>query len=136
MESGQRPVLFVERSSDGIGNSFDGRVDVGDRNLFEIWEIKPNTFYGWATATAEASTYAASNKGPNQYSLGGVDLAMPPRLDGKLGTYTYLNAGAGAIYWDTPSSSRSLNSAFYRALQNQWGSGAAFMPLPGRFALP
>jgi len=118
-DNSMRPGLLTETGSDRIGNSFRGRVDVLDMGSLEIWEIKPNTPYGWATATPEAAWYARTSTGPDQYGLGGTGLAMPSQpLTGTLGTYTYVNAGAGAIYWDTPQS-ESLNRAFSQATQSQ-----------------
>lgn len=127
-----RPGLFTERSSDGLFNSFRGRVDVGDSTTFEVWELKRNSAFGWATATLEAAWYASTSKGPNTYHVGGTGLVMPPPLAGKMATYTYINAGAGALYWDTLQSSTSLNSAFYQATQNQGQNGFMFLMPTGR----
>lgn len=125
------PGYFVESSSDGRMNTFEGRVDIGNNISQEIWEIKPNSIYGQITAPLEAAWYASTSTGPAQYQVGGLGLPMPSGpLIGTLGSYTYQNAGGGAILWSEVTISGSYSYNFNKQLDPNW-----FVPSPPRFRL-
>lgn len=93
--------LFTERSSDGQGTSFWGRVDIGNSVSNEIWEIKPDNPVGFINARVMAEFYSITASGTDPYKPGGVlPLPAPGEVRGISGTsYTYVNAGDGAILW-------------------------------------
>jgi len=100
--------LFTEASSDGLGTSFWGRVDIGNAISGEIWEIKPNNPVQLFLARVMAEFYAATADGPTQYDAGGNGLPLPTgALNTVRGSYTYTNAGDGAILWSYNNANQS-----------------------------
>jgi RHS repeat-associated protein len=126
------PGYFVESSSDGRMNTFDGRVDIGNNISGEVWEIKPNSIYGQITGPLEAAWYASTSKGPLQYQAGGLGLPLPSGpLVGTMGSYTYQNAGGGAILWSEFTNTGSYSYSF----SSQPGANGIFVPPPWSWKL-
>ncbi|MBR1201849.1 MULTISPECIES: RHS repeat domain-containing protein [unclassified Bradyrhizobium] len=92
------PGLFTEAASDSNGTSFSGRVDIGNSVTGEIWEIKPNNLAGYFAARVMAEFYSITAQGSAYQPGGALPLPVAP-LIGTRGSYTYVNAGDGAILW-------------------------------------
>jgi RHS repeat-associated protein len=96
------PGTFVESSTDGMGTNFGGRVDIGNRDTLEIWEIKPNNSVGLFSARVEAEFYSiVGSAGGRIYQPGGQPgfMGSSVTLPGTYGVYTYTFAGDGAILY-------------------------------------
>jgi len=109
--------LFTETSSDGLGTSFWGRVDVGIRLLNSVWDIKPNNVAGLFGARVITEFYSLTANGPTQYHPGGMDLPLPAEpLQGPSGkSYAYVNAGEGL--YSGAAIRRRLRGIAYHQLQ-------------------
>jgi hypothetical protein len=115
--------LFTESSTDGLGTSFWGRVDIGIRLQNSIWDIKSDNMAGLLQAHVMAEFYSMTAVGPTEYHPGG-DLRLPAGpLQGARGSYTYVNGGDGAILWNSYRSATA-------------GYSFSHEPAGGPFALP
>ena len=117
------PGIFVESSSDGLGTTFWGRVDIGNRDTQELWEIKPDNAVSIFLGRVQLEFYVLSQSSSGfpgaglSYGVGGIPPWLPTTpLVGKYGAYQYEYAGDGVITWN----------------QTKMNPGFILVPLPGK----
>ena len=113
--------LGFDRWYDSQDNFFFGRPDIFSENLRMVWDVKPDSYYGWGSGAEQISRYtitgeySAGTAGPLFGNQGSIT------LQGTMNRYEFRYGEGGLVIYralDLTPGDRALQS-LQRALQDQ-----------------
>jgi len=107
--------LGFNRLSDGQGSYFLGRPDIFSTDLRMVWDVKPDSYYGWSSGIGQIVRYTFfSGYSPGTDILFGGQPNIV--LQGSLNTYIYRYGGNGLVIYNVQGTEYS---PIRQAFQNQ-----------------
>ena len=131
--------LDFNRYSDGNGNYFMGRPDIFSPTLQMVWDVKPDSIYGWASGAEQINRYTSSSGYDAGTAAPLFDGQSSIILSGSMNRYEFRYGGNGLVIYQALDSSpmeRALQQLFVfhsgkkRDEFNDFGPKAAPLPLP------
>ena len=134
--------LAFNRYSDGFGNYFLGRPDIFSRDLNMVWDVKPDSIYGYTSGAEQIARYTSVSG----YEAGAADPLFRGQssivLSGSMNRYEYRFGGNGLVTYralDASPMERAIQQLFIfhsAARRDGQGPTAAPLPTPGMLPIP
>jgi RHS repeat-associated protein len=110
--------LGFNRWYDSQDNFFWGRPDIFSESLKMVWDVKPDSYYGWGSGAAQVGMYTANGI----YSAGTAAPLFGSResitLTGAMNTYEFRPGGSGLVIYRALDAS-PMERALQQAAQQQ-----------------
>lgn len=134
--------LAFNRYSDGVGNYFLGRPDIFSPDLNMVWDVKPDSIYGYSSGAEQIARYTSVSG----YEAGTADPLFRGQssivLSGSMNRYEYSFGGNGLVTYralDASPMERAIQQLFIfhsAARRDGQGPAAAPLPTPGMLPIP
>lgn len=132
--------LDFNRWPDGSGNYFMGRPDIFSPSLNMVWDVKPDSIYGWGSGAEQIGRYTSSSG----YDAGTAAPLFGSQssivLQGSMNRYEFSYGGNGLVIYralDASPMERLLQQLFIvHSANRRDGQAPTAAPLPTPLPIP